>query len=168
MNLFIQLLFGHFVGDFFLQNKQTAVKKGGSYSIALAHVAIYTLAIMAFTLPYGTVGTGYFVKHINQYLLFWSCATFIPHFIIDRFSLADVWLRLIDGRALGDFLWNGNNNIPAYLPKEKIVTELTTDNELNYLILRGGFSCIVYVVVDNIAHLMCLWYGWQMIFGSNP
>ena len=157
MNLFIQLLFGHFLGDFFFQPKSMAVKKGASNKIAIYHVLIYSACVFWMTMPC-------FNWHNSFGCALWYVVIFIPHFVIDRWSLADKWLDFINGRSLNDFLWNGNDKIPQYLPKGKVQTELTTDNELNYIILRGGFTSIVYVVVDNVAHLMCLWYGFNLIF----
>ena len=163
------MLFGHMVGDFFLQGKNMAIKKGTSNLTALNHVAIYTLAVLVFTLPYYTR-----ISHITEgtwlikYYL-WVAVIFIPHFIIDRFSLADVWLKFINGRSLKDFYENGHKDIPKSDNKWEGHTEVGKEYEeyklnLNYKILRGSFTGIVYVCVDNTAHLMCLWYGWQLIF----
>lgn len=151
MNLFVTLLFAHIVGDFFFQPKSMAVKKGASNSTALLHVAIYTFCVVLFTISY--IDFSHSWQSLGQYYL-WVAVVFIPHFIIDRWSLADKWLKLINGRTLEDFLYKGHLDIP-------------TENKLfytNYHILRGGFACIVYVVVDFTAHLMCLWYGFNLIF----
>jgi hypothetical protein len=166
-NLFIYLLFGHIAGDFFFQPKSMAVKKGVSNLIAFSHVCIYTGMVILFTFPF-----------VKDYLdrIIWMLIIFIPHYIIDRYSLADKWLKFINGRSLEDFLQNGHKNIPV----QKIKTDFrkTSTKDLfeqyeatskwnNYLILRGGFTCIVYVMVDNGLHLMCLWYGFKLITYFN-
>lgn len=168
-NLFIYLLFGHIAGDFFFQSKNTAVNKSASNLTALLHVSIYTICIIIFTLPYVNPG------HLSVYYA-WVAIIFIPHYLIDRYSLADKWLKLINSRSLEDFLMNGHKDIPI----EKIKTDYTKDtikdldNQYevaskwnNYLILRGGFTCIVYVAVDNTLHLMSLWYGFKLLTYFN-
>lgn len=80
--------------------------------------------------------------------LSWITLIFVTHFIIDRWSLADKWLLLIKGRALSDFIDNGHLNIP----------EGHTSYVNNYHILRGGFSGVVYTVVDNTFHLAIAYY----------
>jgi hypothetical protein len=137
-DLFVKLLFGHIVGDFFLQNKWMAVNKSASHFKSTIHVGIYTIAVMLFT----------------QFNLAWALTIFIPHYIIDRYSLADKWLKLIHGRSLMDFFQNGHKNIP----------ESNINEETNYWMLRGGFTALVYTIVDNGAHLMCLWYGYKLLF----
>lgn len=137
MNLVINLLFAHLIGDFFLQPKAMAVKKGASNWIAAGHCAIYTLAIAVFT----------------NFGWRWLTFVFVSHFIVDRFSLADKWLQLIRGRDLANFYHNGEEDIP-----------LTSHHEMmNYRILRGAFSAIVYVIVDGTMHLASLYYAYPYL-----
>jgi hypothetical protein len=56
----------------------------------------------------------------------------MTHFPVDRWSLADRWLNLIDGRSLRDYLFNGKKDIPSSMDFE------------NYHALRGGFTAVVY------------------------
>lgn len=162
-NLFISMLFGHFVGDFFLQPKSMAVKKGSSTGTALCHVAIYTTAVLVFTLPFlGLPKTPHDTSWVIHYFG-WIAAIFVPHYLIDRYSLADKWLNFINGRSLEDFLWHGHKNIPEDLSHGKFLYNKEKVDS-NYLILRGGFTCIVYVVVDNITHIACLWYAGKLFF----
>ena len=60
---------------------------------------------------------------------------FVPHWIIDRWSLASVWLKLIRGRTFE----------AAYQSKEK------------YREFDVAFTCLVYAVADNTMHLITLW-----------
>lgn len=86
-NIFIGILFGLWVGDYWLQPKWMAIMKGQKgwkgFLVCVLHSVIYTLT------------TCLFLWHISP-LLF--CAIFVSHFFIDRYSLALVWLRLIHGR----------------------------------------------------------------------
>ena len=146
-DVFVNLLLGHLVGDFVLQPKNMAVKKGASNLTAVAHVSIYTAAVALFTLDYHNFD-------VTKYYL-WMLAIFIPHYLIDRYSLADKWLQFINGRSLEDFLHNGHGDIPfAY----------ESDFYRNYYVLRGGFTSLVYAVTDNTFHLLCLWFGYKLIF----
>jgi len=132
MNLLVGILLGHLVGDYLLQNKWMAVNKSASNFKCFVHVTLYTLSVLLFT---------------NAWDWRWAVVIFVPHYLIDRYSLADKWLDLIHGRSLRDFIINGKKNIPAELDRE------------NYHALRGGFTVLVYAVADNTMHLLCLWYG---------
>ena len=56
-------------------------------------------------------------------------AVFVPHWIIDYWSLGLTWLKLIKGRTFED----ANDKFDV------------------------AFTCLVYAVVDNTFHLLCLW-----------
>lgn len=150
-DIFVYLLFGHLVGDFLLQNKDTAVRKGSNSLTCLVHVSIYTLAVLLFTIFHAENFS------LTKYYL-WVIVIGVPHYLIDRYSLADKYLKLINGRSLEDFFHNGHKNIPENID----ATGFQWDN---YRVLRGGFSCIVYVAVDFTFHFLCLWYGYKLIFG---
>lgn len=122
--LFILALFGHLVGDYFIQTKHMALHKGDKNTRGLiacsSHVLLYSLAVCAF------------LQTINPpvFLLI-----YIPHWIIDRWSLANKWLKLIRGRTFE----------AAYLSTEK------------YREFDIAFTSIVYTVTDNTMHLFSLW-----------
>jgi hypothetical protein len=136
--LVVPLIFGHLVGDYVLQNKWMAMNKSASTLRCAVHCAIYTASVVAFTLP---VIHGWW----------WALLIFVSHFPIDRWSLADKWLELINGRSLRDYLANGNREIPAEM------------NAANYHALRGGFTALVYAMVDNTFHLLIMWYGAKLL-----
>lgn len=71
---------------------------------------------------------------------------FVSHWIPDYFSLASVWLDLIRGRSITEFLHT-----------------MTNDNQKN--VLTGAFTSFVYIAVDNTIHLLLIWYGWKIIVG---
>ena len=66
---------------------------------------------------------------------------FTPHWVIDRWSLASTWLQLIRGRTFED----------AYHSKDKF-------REFDI-----AFTSIVYTVVDNTMHILCLWLVIQFV-----
>lgn len=130
MNVFVNILFGHLIGDYFLQNRWMAMKKGGATWPAIVHCVLYTIAICCFT----------------QFNYEWFLFVSITHFLVDRFSLADHYLRLIGSRSLHDFMINGQNDIPENYNKE------------NYHALRGAFTALVYLITDNTLHLLSMYY----------
>jgi len=133
MNLFVNILCGHVLGDFIFQPAKLAVKKGSSNLLAALHCLIYTICLCSFT----------------SFKPSWVLFIFASHFVVDRFSIADFWLKLIGGRYLPGFIKEGQNDIPSYLSK---------DEKENYRILRGAFAAICYVIVDNSIHIFSAYY----------
>lgn len=138
-DFFASLVIGHLIGDYLLQNKWMAMNKSGSTWKCAVHCIIYTAAVSA---------TTWQSLHGWQ----WSLLIFASHFPVDRWSLADKWLDLINSRSLRDFLANGKTGIPSDM------------DTANYHALRGGFTALVYVAADNTIHLAAMFYGakiWQ-------
>jgi hypothetical protein len=106
----------------------------------VVHCLIYTLCLCI------SVSKGF-----NFY---WALVVFVSHFPVDRYSLADKWLKLIEGRTLAGFLNYGHKNIPASIKGNHIG---------NYRILRGGFTSLVYCVVDNTFHLLLMLSGYKLL-----
>lgn len=136
VDFFASLVIGHLFGDYVFQNKWMAMNKGASTFKCVVHCLIYTATV---TYATWTVVHGWG----------WSTLIFLSHFHIDRWSLADKWLDFINGRSLRDYILNGKRDIPQDLDAE------------NYHALRGGFTALVYAVVDNALHLAIMWYGAQ-------
>ena len=134
MTFFEQILLGHFIGDYILQNKWMAYRKGTNYLPCLTHCLLYTLAVCSF----------------SPFNIWWVLIVFLSHFFIDKFSLADKWLKLINGRSLTDFLAFGHMEISDNLMQA---------NKENYRILRGSFTGIVYTAVDNTMHILLMVLG---------
>jgi hypothetical protein len=141
-DFFPALLMGHLTGDFLLQSKWMALNKSGSSFKCAVHCLIYTLAVSATTYP--------IIRGWE-----WSLFIFVSHFPIDRWSLADKWLDLINGRSLPDFIKNGKSSIPKELDFE------------NYHALRAGFTAVVYTVADNTMHLLIMYYGYYLLFAPR-
>lgn len=64
-----------------------------------------------------------------------AALVFVPHWIIDRWSLASTWLKMVRGRTF----------------------EAAFNSKDPYREFDIAFSSIVYTVTDNAMHLICLW-----------
>jgi Protein of unknown function (DUF3307) len=128
--LFILSLFGHLTGDYLLQSKWMALTKSAKGTRGLlactSHVAIYTIAVCVLVGTWSPV---------------FALAVFAPHWIIDRWSLASLWLKLIRGRTF----------------------EAALANKTEYREFDIAFTAIVYTVTDNTIHLLCLWLALYLI-----
>jgi len=126
MSVFFKLVMGHMVGDYMLQGKTMATDKGQSNTLkgwgwCILHCVLYTLSICLF------------LWHID---LFFFVGIFFSHFIVDKFSLASIWLKMIRGRTFEDAMNESN--------EEKRPFSI-------------AFACIVYVAVDNTMHFLLMW-----------
>lgn len=100
MGLELSILIGfllHFVGDYLLQNDWMAQNKTKEAFPCFVHCVIYTL-------PFGLI--------LWQSPFIW--VIFITHYLIDRYRLAEYWIRLVNNN------WSGDNfgysaNKPKYL-----------------------------------------------------
>lgn len=122
--LFITAFLGHFVGDYLFQTKYMALNKSESgwsgFKTCSLHVLVYTAVVCLF------------LWRADGWLV---AAIFLPHWIIDRWSLASVWLKILKGRTFES----------AYLSRDK------------YREFDIAFTSLVYAVVDNTFHLLGLW-----------
>lgn len=144
--LFLYMLFGmllgHFIGDYGAQTKAMAQRKGGDTVSCLGHCWIYSWAVVGCVALFAIFGGATAVGSRWTFVILFV-GIYISHFFIDRFSLADKWLQLIDGRSLTDYLDHGQENIEH-------------QHKHNYHSLRGGFTSIVYCVVDNTMHVILM------------
>lgn len=123
-DIYIRLLLGNFIGDYFFQSRNMAKLKSrpgikGTLVCAL-HCVIYTLVVATFCQNFRPL-----------FLLF----VFLSHYPIDRYSLAGIWLKLLN---------RGN------FPKGNEMIE-------KHQVIETLFCGIMYAVVDNTAHLYLLW-----------
>lgn len=118
------LLFGHLVGDYLLQNRWMALNKGKntlfSHAVCTLHCLIYTVAVALFTC----------------WDPLWLALVFTTHFVIDKFSLGEMWLRSINGHSFHRFFQETKEVNP-----------------------ESAVSALVYTVVDNTLHLLIMVYG---------
>jgi len=136
-NLIVGVLLGHLVGDYVFQNNWMALAKNRNTFRCVVHCLIYTLAVCVLTSWHPA----------------WVAVVFLSHFPVDRWTLADKWLRLIRGRSIKTFMENGHEDIPL---NEGPVRE-------NYRIVRGGFTSLVYAGADNTFHLLIMFGGWMLL-----
>ena len=90
MSLELALILGlllHFVGDYLFQNDWMAQNKTKDNFACYVHCLLYTL-------PFGLV--------LWQSLWLWL--VFLTHFAIDRWCLAEYWIRLVNCN------WSGDNH----------------------------------------------------------
>ena len=85
MTLFEWLLVGHLVGDYLLQNRWMAVKKGTQWLPLLTHAAVYTLTVYLLSILAGGIS--------------WSgiVLIFCAHVILDRREFVAFWTRYVTG-----------------------------------------------------------------------
>ena len=130
------ILIGHLIGDYFLQNDWLALSKnkhtGLGWLTCTVHCILYTLAVCAIT---------------RTLEIPWVVLVFLSHFIIDKFGLPEKYLKAINGRSLERFMNNKDN--AKYSP---------------HIGLRCGFTTLVFVVVDNTMHLILMCYGWRYLY----
>ena len=115
-------MLGHRLGDFMFQSKTMALRKSryshpgwDGFGWCTLHVTIYSICVCACWLTYDP-------------LIF--AAIFIPHWLIDRYSLGELWLILIRGRTYKDAQQDG--------------------------CIGSAFYALVYQKVDETLHYLCL------------
>jgi hypothetical protein len=117
-HILVKVVFGHLFGDFFFQFRKMAdnkyLKGQKAYLWCTIHVAVYTLVMALFMWNFSPV-----------FLL----GVFIPHWLIDRYSLAYKWMEFHGSAPL----------IRSKDPKQ------------------AAFGSIIYVVLDQSMHAMCLY-----------
>jgi hypothetical protein len=139
--LFAASMLGHFVGDYLFQNQWMATKKSekgwiGHFACTV-HVLLYTFAIFLFT---------------QKYNFLFLCIVAIPHWIIDRWSLATYWLRFKNG------YWMKNTWTDAPL------CATPSPKELEQNVWKVAFAAPVYIFNDNTLHWICLWFTIKWLF----
>lgn len=142
-----EILLGHLVGDFMLQNENMAINKSKynliGWTYCTIHCILYTIAVCTI------------MWNFNSY---WIIAVFFSHFLIDKFGIAEWYLANIKGRSLKKFVkpFDDLNEI-IYMPKPEVPTS-------RYDALQGGFTAVVYTLTDNTMHLLLIWIAYQIIF----
>lgn len=120
--LLINIVFGHFVGDFFLQHKLMAENKFRSGWRASGwcalHVVVYTATVAIFA---------------QNFSLLFLAGVFIPHFVADRYSFAYHWIRLI-GR--GDLIGHDNPSKASFGTVIYVVIDQTCHIGCLYILLK--------------------------------
>jgi hypothetical protein len=153
-------ILGHFVGDYIFQNQWMAIGKSQpgklGHIACTVHVLSYTFAVAMFT--------GW-----HPLFLF---AVAVPHWIIDRWSLAIPILRFKNGF---DFygVWNQAPLDAAAQPSPYVATPITRpliediangSEKLQLNVWKVAFAAPVYIFNDNTLHWVCLWFTCMWFF----
>ena len=116
--LIINTIFGHVLGDFFFQSRPMSENKYKPGRIGIiwctVHVLIYTFFVAAASVNFSPI---------------FLVGVLVPHWIIDRWSLAYKWMTII-----------GRGNLLASTDYKEV-----------------SFGTIIYVTLDQTLHLGCLY-----------
>ncbi len=138
-----EMLLGHLVGDYLLQNEFLALNKSKNTKIgwlaAFVHCILYTLAVCTLMWEFTPI---------------WMLVVFLSHFPIDKFSLAEQYLTYIKGYGMRQYVHDVNSGQP-----HKYINTSPGNN-----MLKGGFTAVVYTITDNTMHLLLMYGAYQIIF----
>jgi hypothetical protein len=141
--MMFELLLGHLAGDYLLQNEYLAINKAKNtrtgWLAATIHCILYTLAVCLF---------------MWNFDWFWMVAVFLSHFPIDKFGLAEKYMKYVKGNSLRDYIDSVNHTN----------TKTWMDNGDGERMLTGGFRAVVYAITDNTMHLILMWGAYQILY----
>ena len=144
-----ELVLGHLVGDYLLQNEWMALNKSKNTKLgwltAFVHCILYTVAVCLV---------------MWNFDWYWAVAVFLSHFPIDKFSLGERYLHYIKGKSLKDYVnkdgvWDGIIYAPKPFEKQ---------NLNRFDVLEGAFTAVVYTVTDNTMHLILMYGAYQILY----
>ena len=183
-HLMFWVLVGHFVGDYLLQSKEMALTKtaktGHGLSMCLLHCIAYSVAVStaAVLVVYGLTLD---IPLLSIYAILG--VVFLSHFPIDRWSLADKWLKMIEGRQLDEVFKDAFKDA-THLPNEfpplpdgfanpthpRVVVPVADKEFVADVATRQAFTALVYAVVDNTLHFLLMTAGFAALlyFGVIP
>ena len=125
-SLIANIIFGHFVGDFFLQHKLMAENKflrGKKASLWCGfHVLVYTITVAAF---------------VGNFSLIFLLGVALPHFFADRFSFAYRWMCVL-GR--GDLMGSSDPGKASFGTVIYVVIDQTFHLGCLYLLLQVTYN----------------------------
>jgi len=142
--MIFELLLGHLVGDYLLQNEWMAMNKAKNTKIgwlsAFVHCIIYTFSVCLFMWNFQPI---------------WILAVFLSHFPIDKFGVGEMYMKYVKGSSLKTYIDNVNWTATANPPE---------DWQLGQQMLTGGFRAFVYAVTDNTMHLVLMFIAYKLIY----
>jgi hypothetical protein len=140
--MMFELLLGHLVGDYLLQNEWMAINKSKNTWIgwiaATSHCLLYTWAVCLI---------------MWNFDWYWWVAVFLSHFPIDKFGLAEKYMKL-KGSSLRAYIDDTNNSTSRFY----------VDTSNGQKMLTGGFRAVVYAVTDNTMHILLMWGAYKLIY----
>lgn len=141
--MMFEMLLGHLCGDYLLQNEFMAMNKSKNtlmgWTAAMVHCILYTLAVCLF---------------MWNFQLIWIVAVFCSHFFIDKFGLAEKYMKYIKGAGLKDYIDRVDHQY----------TRTWIDDSEGQRMLTGGFRAFVYAVTDNTMHLILMWGAYKILY----
>jgi hypothetical protein len=144
-----ELLLGHLVGDYLLQNEWMAMNKSKNtwegWLACTIHCILYSFAVCLLMWNFDPI---------------WFVAVFLSHFPIDKFRLAEHYMHYIKGKGMRDYVLKDTEYFEI-----KYGAKPTKNLPLNrYDVLEGGFTSLVYSVTDNTMHLLLMWGAYNLIY----
>lgn len=163
---FAAAMMGHFCGDYLFQSQWMATRKSmkgmPGHVACTVHVICYTAMVCAFT---------------GWHPLFLLVVA-VPHWIIDRWSLANyiLWFKngyhpkntwnksplCAAGAARTDDTAKALAGMPITMPL--IETIANNSAELQNNVWRLAYAAPVYIFNDNTLHWVCLWFTCKYFF----
>lgn len=137
------MFLGHLLGDYLLQTEWMALDKSkntlkGWYA-AVIHCYLYTAAVCVFMWNFDFI---------------WIVAVFLSHFPIDKFGLAEKYMKYVKGSSLRQYIDTVN------WTAERAPDDFTKGHQM----LTGGFRAFVYAVTDNTMHLILMYLAYKLIY----
>jgi len=135
--IYYQMLLGHLVGDYLLQNNFMALNKSKfslkGWFACIIHCIIYTYAVCLV---------------MQEYNWLWIAIVFLSHFFIDKFSLAALYLKALKSRDLSKIIRIDKSTV-LHMPDA----------------IQAMVTIFVVIVADNTMHLLLMFYGYNKLFG---
>lgn len=126
--MMFELLLGHLVGDYLLQNEWMAQNKSNNdlkgWLAAFIHCIIYTLAVCTI---------------MWEWNLLWVVAVFFSHFFIDKFAFGYWYLKHIKGLDTYSYKMVWLSELRAGF---NAVIYTVTDNTMHLLLMWGAYKLI--------------------------
>ena len=157
---FAAAMLGHFVGDYLFQNQWMATRKSlkgmPGHIACTIHILLYIFAVALF---------------VGWHPLFLLVVA-VPHWIIDRWSLANYWLWLKNSYhpkntwATSPLCATGaartENDMPELrgcpITVSLVKTIANNSADLQNNVWRLAFAAPIYIFNDNTLHWVCLWF----------
>lgn len=143
VDMFVLMMFAHFVGDYLFQNQWMAI--GKSYPGLRGHLAC-TVHIFFYTLAFRLI------VGISDPLVLLAIA--VPHWLIDRWSLAKYVLSFKNGYGMHE-VWEKAPLCAAPDP-DKLASN----------VWKVSFAAPVYIMNDNTLHWLCLLLTARLFYGG--
>jgi hypothetical protein len=151
--MFAGAMLGHFVGDYLLQNQWMATEKSQpgkrGHIACTVHVLLYTLAVALFTVEFKPLKA---LLNPHSWHPLFLLVVAVPHWIIDRWSLAKYLLAWKNGYTMHE-VW-----------KEAPLCAAPAPGQLEQNVWKVAFAAPVYIFNDNTIHWVCLWFTVKFFF----